>query len=576
MSVDQESSVLSDRGKYAEAAVVIVSALVYAGTLGFEFVYDDIQQLIDNPSNRSWHFLSQYFTSHMWAGVFINSNYYRPVVLLWFRLNYGLFGLNPLGWHLSLILAHAGATLLVFRLIYRLFRNRAGAALAALVFGLHPLHVQSVAWISGVTDPLLAIFLTSSFLQYLSFRETRRPVNLFWSLLLYLSATLTKEPGVILPAIVFAHECFHSAGKAAERVKLASLAALPFVLVTLVYLAARMHALHGFAPALSSMDTPTMLRTLPSILWLYAKHLLLPWGYSLYYDFTLVQHFTDSQFLLPAGFLVLLLLLLGGLCYFLRVPRDVLLTAAIWFILPLLPSLYLPAVEPAVFGQDRYLYISCIGFGILVANLILRVVEIVHNSEQDRVLLLYAAAALAMILASCTLIQQQYWQSNLALYSRAVSIAPNNEQALANLAVSLAEHKPADSIAIFEHCLKKDPTSAKLNYLYGYTLYRIGRYNPSLFPLARAAQLDPSMAEAFLYIGMAHLKLGYPRDAAIEIAHAIALEPHKRGAHLALGAVFEAEGKLAAALNETEIEAHNYPDDQLVRRRLDALQHEKN
>src|SRR5205807_9067530 len=111
--------------------------------------------------------------------------------------------LNPSGWHLTSVLAHATATLLVFRLAYRLCANRTGAVITALIFGLHPVHVQSIAWISGVTDPLLAVFLLGSFLQYLAFRATRKTLHLIWSVLLYAGAVLTKEPGVILPAIVF-------------------------------------------------------------------------------------------------------------------------------------------------------------------------------------------------------------------------------------------------------------------------------------------------------------------------------------------------------------------------------------
>ena len=578
MSIDGEIAVTGDRSKFLEIAVVVLSALVYAWTLSFQFVYDDIGQLVDNPSIRSWQFLPQYFNSHMWAGVLANSNYYRPLVLLWFRLNYVLFGLSPAGWHFTSIMAHAAATLLVLRLVYRLFANRTAAILSAMIFGLHPVHVQSVAWVSGVTDPVLAIFMTGSFLQYLIYRESRKPIRLAWSLLLYVGATLTKEPGVILPAMIFAYEYTRPAenpahSAAVRRVKAATLTVLPFVLVTFAYLAVRMRALHGFAPALFQMGTPTMIRTLPSILWLNIEHLLLPWGYSLYYDFNPVQHFTDSQFLLPVGSLFALFVVLVGVCYLVRIPRNIVVVATIWFVLPLLPSLYLRAIPIAIFAQDRYLYISSIGFAILASNLILRVIDVVAE-QRELPLLLYTSATIGMALASCTLIQQQYWESNIALYRRAVSVAPNNEQALANLAVALAEHKPIESLALFEKSLRLDPNSAKLNYLFGYTLYRIGQYSPSLSPLARAAELDPSMAEAFLYIGMSHLKLGYPHDAEAEITRSIVLEPHKRGAHLALGTVFEAEGNLSAAINETEIEARTYPDDKLVQQRLAELQHE--
>jgi tetratricopeptide (TPR) repeat protein len=490
-------------------------------------------------------------------------------------LNYALFALNPSGWHLTSVLAHAAATVLVFRLVYRLFENRTGAALAALIFGLHPVHVQSVAWISGVTDPLLAIFLIGSFLQYLTFRETRKPRHLVGSLLLYTLAAFTKEPGIILPAIIFLHESFAQrktiALRFTARLKIASVAVLPFLVVTIAYLAARMKALHGFAPALLDMDALTMLRTWPSILWLETKHLLLPWDYSLYYDLEPVRHFSTSQFLFPSACLSLLVAALAALCYLLRISREALFASLIWFTLPLIPSLYLPAVEPAIFGQDRYLYISSIGFAILVGNLILRGFALLDKGERAGTFTLYATVLIAVAFGSCTLIQQQYWRNNIALFRRAVSVAPNNEQALTNLGVALAEHEPADAVALFQRALDRDPDSAKLNYFYGYTLYRIGRYGAALRPLSRAAQLDSNMVDAFLYIGMAHLKLGYSQDAAIEITRAVKLEPLKRGVHLALGAVYEAQGDLPAALKETEIEARNYPDDPIVQQRLAAL-----
>ena len=578
MSSQTNEHATVDRGTpFLPVICSALSFLVYLGTLQFHFVYDDIGQLLDNPSIRSWHFLSQYFTSHMWAGVFLNSNYYRPLVLVWFRLNDALFGLNPVGWHLTSAAAHAVATLMVFHLVYQLFPNRAGATLAALIFGLHPLHVQSVAWVSGITDPLLTIFLVGSFLQYLTFRNSRKPIHLACALILYGLATLTKEPAVVFPVIIAAHEWFVQPKDGPRRtVRTTILVVLPFLVVTVLYFAARMHALHGIAPVQSPIGAMAVLSTLPSIFWLYAKHLLLPWGYSLYYDFSVVRHFSDPRFFLPTLGLVLLALVIGAICYLLRVPRNIVITASIWFTLPLLPSLYLPAVSPELYGQDRYLYVSFVGFSMLAAAVIARLADVLGGEKRRASFLLFAGAAIGMTLASCTLIQQQYWDNNIALYQRGVTFAPNNEQAVSNLAVALAEHKPVESLALFERCLPKDPNSAKLNYLYGYTLYRIGRYSPALLPLSRAAQLEPTMADAFLYIGLSHLKLGYTEDAKFEIRRAITLEPERRGAHLAMGSVLEAEGNLQGALTETRIEANNFPDDTLIHQRLLALEQKLN
>ena len=164
------------RRGFAETLVCAIAFLAYVPTLGFQFVYDDKPQILQNPAIRAWHYLPNYFTSHVWAELYphVGGDYYRPVFLLWFRLNHAMFGVNPEGWHLTTVLCHVAATWLVFRLVRRLAASPWIAFSAATLFALHPVHIESVAWVSGVTDPLLAIFLLGSFLAYLQFREGNR------------------------------------------------------------------------------------------------------------------------------------------------------------------------------------------------------------------------------------------------------------------------------------------------------------------------------------------------------------------------------------------------------------------
>src|SRR5205085_1082795 len=97
--------------------------------------------------------------------------YYRPLFNLYLLVNYQLFHLNPAGWHLLLVLWHLLVTLLVYRLARRLLKDEGGALTAALIFGVHPVHIESVAWISGVTEPMLAVFFLGALLGYLRWRD---------------------------------------------------------------------------------------------------------------------------------------------------------------------------------------------------------------------------------------------------------------------------------------------------------------------------------------------------------------------------------------------------------------------
>lgn len=565
------------QGKYVGVIIGALSALVYIGTVSYKFVYDDLGQIVENPALRSWHFVPQYFSSNVWAGLDTSSYYYRPLNLLWFRLNYALFDLNPVGWHATSLALHALATTLLFRLVDRILDDRAVAILAALVFGLHPIHVQSVAWVSGSADPLVAIFLITGFLGYLNFRNTGKIGWLAASLLAYGAATLTKEPGIVLPAIIFVHECLQPSKHALfrntyDRVKGAAIAALPYVAVTIVYLGARIHALQTLAPAPSRIGFLEMLLTWPTLLWLYTQHLFLPWGYSLFYDVTPAQHVLSRSFLLPTGLLLVTLVAISTISHVLKLRPITIWTAATWFVIPLLPALYLPAVDAELYGQDRYLYLSVAGFAILLGAMIRQALP--HGLESGTYLRysIYQVALVTIILASCSVIQQQYWKDNLALFRRAVSVAPHNNQALNNLAVSLAERNDFEAaLPIFDRAIHQNPNGSRLNYNYGYMLYRMRQYPGALRYFSRTIEIDPSMADAYLYMGMSHLKLGYADDAGLEIAHAIALQPHRKGSHLALAAVLETQGNVPGAIKETRTELSNYPGDQAVGQRLNVL-----
>ncbi len=159
-----------------EAMVCAVTFLAYLSTLSFGFVYDDKPVIVDNPVIRSWDFLTHYLLPHS-ADVAqpAGGSFYRPISVLWLRLNYVIFGLNPAGWHFALLAGHVFMTYLVFVVVEKLSR-RCTASLAAILFGLHPVHAENVAWLSSVNDMLMSVLTLASLLAYLKFHEGREGV----------------------------------------------------------------------------------------------------------------------------------------------------------------------------------------------------------------------------------------------------------------------------------------------------------------------------------------------------------------------------------------------------------------
>ena len=198
--------------------------------------------------------VTQYFTAHVWAAIYPNSagNYYRPIFLLWLRINYALFGTNAWGWHLTSVACHVTATWLVFQLVRQLAGNRALAFAAAMIFAVHPAHVENVAWISGVTDPLMACFVLGSFSFFLSFQRRGGVWRAALSLAFFGLGLFTKETAVVLPWLVLAYLLFAERGERSPQSPSVpspmsrSWEALGGLLVVAsIYFGARFHALRG-------------------------------------------------------------------------------------------------------------------------------------------------------------------------------------------------------------------------------------------------------------------------------------------------------------------------------------------
>ncbi len=296
------------------AFVLALTFAVYAPTLRYQFVHDDRGQIVENPAVHSWHSVPTYFTGQVWAAVMPEElgNYYRPLFLLWLRINDVVFGNQAWGWHLTTILAHVLTTLLVYLLALRLGIGRDVALLAALIFGLHPAHIEAVAWVSGVTEPLLGILLIASFLGYLQSRAAGAHA-LKWkviSLVLFALAMLEKETALILPGLLLVYEWIFGTewGKPLKvrRIFTWSAEAIgkiwPYLFLVALYVPARIYALKGFNHVVTPLSTAQLIFTWPSLVGFWIRHLVWPAGLSTFYDFPAVVNPTLRNFILPAIF----------------------------------------------------------------------------------------------------------------------------------------------------------------------------------------------------------------------------------------------------------------------------------
>jgi Tfp pilus assembly protein PilF len=563
-----------------EVVVCAVTFLAYLSTLSFGFVYDDKPVITDNVAIRSWHSVSYYLTPQLSVAASPSSgSFYRPVTLLWLRLNYAFFGLDPAGWHFAMVLCHVLMTYLVFLLVEKLSGNRNTATIAAILFGLHPVHVENVAWLSSVNDLLMSIFLVGSFVAYLNYRDGRKLK--FWmaiSLVSFSLALLSKETAAVFPFLIFFFAAIFDGRLRAERrvwhALKRGLASTPFFVILVAYLAIRRMLLHVVAPPITPLSWTTMLLTAPSVLWFDLKHLLFPVSSSEFYSLAYVTAPAFRSFALPVFFL--LGSLVAAALYISKWSHRNLGFFALGLTLVLiLPTLYLRAIAPANFLHDRFLYFPSVGIVIFIALALEQISS--SKTQQIRGAMMWAAMMILCTAALAgTVSHQMQWASNLLLYQNAIKYAPQNPVLQVNLGNEFAGLGHYDeALPLYLSALRNDPFSWLSNYNLGYGYYRTGRFPEAENYLKRAIQIDDRDPDQFIYLALAEMARGELAQAAQNAERAIQRGPASPGFHLVLAKILEAGGDRNGAFGEYRAELVSHPDNGLAKSEVQRLQSSK-
>jgi tetratricopeptide (TPR) repeat protein len=419
-----------------------VTFLTFANTLSNGFAYDDQTFILQNQLIQSSSLkeavskLPVVLTKELWFYRVLQDKdpnketgpttpYYRPTFSIFQMICWQLFQAKPAGWHLMNVLIHLITVYFVFLIVERLSRDLKVSAITALLFAIHPLRAESVAWICGISDPFLAVFFLPSFYLYMRYREEGRIALLFTALVLFLFAAFTKEPAVALPLFVGAYELFilNQDKPVRERIKPALQYSFCFLFVSALYFLARYSAL-GFAlnnTNFKSYPTSGILLTIPIVIWKYILLLVWPVDLSLFHATPIIKTPLSVEFIVP--FLALIALAFG----LWRLRNSVVARFAIlWFAVNLLPVLNLSAFAEDFLVQERYVYIPSIGFALLVAIAIAKLpIERwvpVRNRSLARTAL---TGLLVFLLAAKSFAQNFTWKDDLTLWSHGVATAPD-------------------------------------------------------------------------------------------------------------------------------------------------------
>jgi protein O-mannosyl-transferase len=571
------------RGSAALLAAVVGFA-VFAPTLGHQFVWDDRATVLYNREIRSLANAPAFFSGHAFSGAADELRdipvieYYRPVWVLSLAVNHAVWGDRPFGYHLSNVLLHALASGLTAWLGFELVGSALAAALAGILFAVHPVHAEAVAWVSARNELLLCVFLVLAFIAYLRLRRGAGMAAGVACFGFFALALLSKESAVLFPALVLLYEWTPRRGGSERRPGAAKGArgrsggatrapgapASPWSsyapALALAALAAAFLVLRARIVSPLPVHDPLAVRlaTAPGLVLANLRLLFVPIGLRVLHDFAPVT--TPAAALLPAAILLGLLALLP-----LAFRRDPQLGFGLcWILIALLPVSGLPALLQPTPLAERYLYLPSVGWAIAAGSLIAR--------ARKPALARAAALLLTATFAALALMQSRPWRDELSLATRMCRDAPRS--ALAHSSLGLATYRLArwpDAAREFATAARLAPADPWSFYYLGASLRRSGSVEPAEQALRAALGRGMRYAPARLELGETLEQAGRLEEAERECRAALALDSSLVEAHAALGRVLYAERRFDGAERAYRAALALRPEDARTRTNLGGL-----
>lgn len=547
------------RERFAPVIVFVATALAFLPALQAGFVnWDDDRNFLDNPAYRGLG-----LTQLRWMWTTFHMGHYVPLTWMTHGLDYVLWGMDPRGYHLVNLLLHAATAVAVYFLARRLLalafpvaaptRIALGAVVAALVFGLHPLRVESVAWVTERRDVLSGLLYALALIAWLRSAEPGANRRWYWTAVVtYVAALLAKAVAMTMPAILLLisvyplrrvsswREAFGAPGLRVWR------DIAPFALLSAGAAALSLVALHP--PAQLGAAGKAAVSA-----WSFAYYVgktLLPTSLSPLHEMPKVVDPLAPRFL--AGYGVVALSAVAWVAACRRAPGIAAALAA-WVVL-LLPTLGVVQNGPQLVA-DRYTYHAAPALA-LIAGATLVAVPRAFDA------LVRAVAGMAIVaLGVATWRQTTVWTNPETLWTRVLAIEPRSAIAEVGLASDLAARgRYADAAVHYQRAIALDPTYPEAHNNLGVALTRIGNPGDAVPEFIRAIELRPDYAEAFSNWGNALVRLGDVPGAIGLYRKAVAADPGYADAHVNWGNALVRLDSAAAAISHYEAAIAIRPD----------------
>ena len=494
--------------------------IVFGQTLRHQFVnYDDNEYVTKNAQ------VARGLTMEgiAWAFTHVHSANWHPLTWISHMLDCQIYGLNAGGHHLTNVLFHAATAILLFLVLRQLTGSLVRSAFVAAIFAIHPLHVESVAWVAERKDVLSGFFFVITLGAYVRYVRAPSSSRYLHVVVLFALGLMCKPMLVTIPLVLLLldywplHRLAAGSGRTSEGsdIRRVILEKLPLFGLTLASCVVTVFAQQEAMQPIATISLPLRLANAAVSYADYLRQMFWPVDLAVLYPWESAR--LNASHIVPA---IVLLAGISAAVFALRQHRY-LVTGWLWYLVMLVPVIGILQVGNQA-RADRYTYLSQIGLYLM---LVWGIGEIA-TTRYRRVVALSASIAALIFLICAAHTQATYWRDSETLWTHALSCTTDNIVAEGNLGKACYDNgKREEAMYYFQNSLRISPNQAPILSSLGVFYLEMGRVEESLAHLQKALEIEPKFADAHYNLGNTYLEIGRAREALTHFSRALEISP---------------------------------------------------
>lgn len=508
--------------------LTVITLILYWPTLHFDFVnFDDQVYVLQNEFIQNPSFFNLLDGS--------GTGNFHPLTMLSLALDNAIGKGDPGIFHFTSLLLHLINSVLVWLLVHRLFPNKTGLAfMVALLFAIHPMHIESVAWISSRKDVMYTFFYLLSMLAFLKFLDSNTKKFLYYAMIFGALSLLSKPAAITLPIALLGMDYFRNNKLSWKQIIRVIPLTIGSIIIGLLTISLQKE------DAINTLDAYSILDRIQFAFYgisYYFTHGFIPSHLNAMHPYPSELGMTDSSFLLQVG-LGLLMVVLGG---YYSLKNKAFGFGFVFFLLHLILVLQLVSIGRAIVSE-RYTYVAYIGLFIAMGTGIHQITPI---KLQKKVLYVLAIGiGLPMIIVSFK--QIPVWTNSETLWTKVIANHPNDWYAYIGRGNYYRDSQQyPQAITDYQNALKVAPKQFENYFNLGDLQHALGKSTEAIETYSKAIQLNPNYSQAYANRGQFYSETNQVQKALNDFNQALALDPENY-----LG--YNNRGNLYLAMGQTE------------------------